>query len=254
MVEAEPKKHMEFIEKTLTGNEPPRCVDGRPAEKSPQGPQMLGGSLHPLVLKALTVSDYFDELLVKDGLEKLKAKGFSIGVHRGHHKDPENGKSDCGFSDRLVGIIQTAKKYEIEIIRRLEDVYKKNGIDTKTLQTSYTFIWDYDPRKISITGEKLIKFAQENQAATEDLQEDHKEQVAFVNLKKNTTLNTQEANKQGKQAFNLDLWAAAEQSFVLANNVKPEILGDLSLILYMATEMVLVEQKGKPRLDVILHK
>lgn len=255
MSEIEPiKEPMKFIEKILTGNESPSCVDGRPDKDGKHGPQMLGGSLHPLVLKAITVSDFFDESMVRDGLEKLKAKGFLIGVHRGHHKDPIHEKSDCGFGDRLVEIIQTAKENKTEIIEKLQDIYRKNRIDTKTLQTSYTFIDGYDLRKICITGEKLIKFAEENQAATEDLEGDHRQQAAFVNLKKNTTLDTQEVNKQGKQAFNLDLWAAVEQSSVLASNVRVETLRDLSLILYLATKKVLVVDQGKPDIRVILNQ
>ncbi|MDZ4228088.1 MAG: cadmium-containing carbonic anhydrase [Candidatus Levybacteria bacterium] len=237
-----------FIEKNISKTEAPRCVDGRPAHKSEQGPQMLGGSLHPLVLESIIGNSDFDDISVRNGLQKLSEAGFSIGVHRGHHRDAEQGKSDCGFSDKLPEIINTAKNNRDEISKGL------SGICTNSLSTSYDLLSNYDTGKIKIKGEPLISLSEANKATVEDLEGDHQEQVAFVNLKKNTTLDTQEVNKQGRQAFNLDLWAAVEQSAVLANNVKPETLRDLSLILYMATEMVLVEQKGKSPVPVILHK
>ncbi|MBI2029985.1 hypothetical protein HYT02_06205, partial [Candidatus Gottesmanbacteria bacterium] len=80
----------------------------------------------------------------------------------------------------------------------------------------------------------------------------HEEQVAFVNLRPNTTLDTNNLNREGKQAFNLDLWAAVEQSKELG--VPEDFARDASLILYMATEMVLVEKNGKPALPVQIHK
>jgi hypothetical protein len=253
MSETEPiKEFMKFIEKTLTGNEPARCVDGRPAQKSPQGPQMLGGSLHPLVMDAIITNRDFDASAISAGLRNLSESGFSIGVHWGPHKHED--KSDCGFGDRIKDIIQTAKDQEKEITKRLIDVYKDEGIATNTLANSYNLISRYDLNKVKITGEKLISSCEENGAAAETLEEEHKEQAAFVNLKIGTTLDTKEVNKQGGQAFNLDLWAAIEQGLVLTKNASVETLRDLSLILYMATEMVLVEQKGKPKLPIHLHK
>jgi len=244
---------MQFTEKTLTGNEPPRCVDGRPAKESPQGPQMLGGSLHPLFIESLVSNTAFDAENVKIKLEKLKELRVPIGVHRGHHKDAKLGKSDCGFGDRLVDIVKTAKDNKEEIIKSLEIVYTKNGIDAGTLQNSYEFISNYDLAKINLTGEKLIGFTQENEAAIEDLDGNHGESIAFVNLKEGTTLDTLKVNERKQQAFNLDLWSAIEQSSILAKGAKTETLRDLSLIMYQATEMVLVEQKGNPALPVVLH-
>jgi hypothetical protein len=245
---------MKFTEKKLTGNEPARCVDGRPAHESPQGPQMLGGSLHPITLNAIITDREFDESAVRKDLQILKESGFMLGVHRGHHKDEKQGKSDCGFADRIKEIIQASKDNKEEILKRLGNVYKLNGIDTNAVQSSYAFISNFTLEKIKITGEKLIRSSQESGAEIEDLEGDHQEQAAFVNLKPETTLDTQALNKSGKQAFNLDLWAAIQQGLVLIKNANVETLRDLSLILYQATEMVLVEQKGKSPLPAILHK
>jgi len=243
---------MNFISKNLNGSESPRCVDGRPDPKSPQGAQMLGGSLQPIVMSAIISGIDFNNQVVASGLDKLSQAGFTIGVHWGSHKHED--KSDCGFGDRLKDIIKTAQDDKNEILKRLGEIYETNAIDSTSLKTSYDFILKYGVEKFKIAGKDLIDLCIESKASSENLQGDHAEQVAFVNIKPNTTLDTQEVNKQGKQAFNLDLWAAIDQSKILSVGVDQNILKDLSLILYMATEMVLVEQKGKPALPVILNK
>jgi len=242
-----------FIEKSLGKTDAPRCVDGRPAHNSKQGPQMLGGSLHSLVLKAVIENRDFDDAFVKEELKTLSEAGFPIGVHRGHHKNAEEGKSDCGFSDRLPDIIDTAKNNRDEIFKRLNETYLMNGINTNTLLSSYDLLLNYATNKIKIKGEPLISLFEANKATIEDLRGDHQEQAAFVNLKPDITLDTQELNKSGKQAFNLDLREAVEQGIFLTK-ASVDTLRDLSLILYQATEMVLVEQKGKPALPVVLHQ
>lgn len=234
----------QFLEKPTSSEIAPRCVDGRPALQSPQGPQMLGGSLHPLVLAAILSQADFDVQAVAGGLDILRTNKFATGVHWGPHRDEKI--SDCGFGDRLIDIIQTAKDNQNEISEKIK------GLASETLSASYELILNYDINKIKLTGEKLIKTALENNAAVETLDEEHEEQAAFVNLKTNTTLDTRGLNNQGKQAFNLDLWAVFPQVQALMENADEATIRDLSLILYMATEMVLVEQKNKPALPVYL--
>jgi|WetSurMetagenome_2_1015567.scaffolds.fasta_scaffold11242_2 hypothetical protein len=241
---------MNFLGKNLIGKEPARCVDGRPDPKSPQGPQMLGGSLHPLTVSAIISNSNFDPKIVTEGINKLQNAGFAVGVHWGAHR--HDYKSDCGFADRLKDILQTAKDHKKEIVKRLVDVYNTNKIDASSLSGAYKHILNYDINKIKITGKDLIDLAIKNQAPFETLVGDHGEQAAFVNIQNNTTLNTQGLNGENKQAFNLDLWSAIAQTKVL-NGSNADLIRDLSLILYMATEMVLVEQKDKPALPVIIN-
>jgi hypothetical protein len=243
---------MDFVGKMLKGTEPARCVDGRPDPKSPQGVQMLGGSLHPIAVTAIILNKNFDNDYIVKSLNELISAGHKLGVHWGAHKHED--KSDCGFADRLNYILQTAKNNEKEILKRLTEIYTANGIDASSLSKSYKYISGYSLDKIMVIGKDLIDLSIKNQAAFENLQGDHGEQTAFVNLKENTTLDTQSLNNQGKQAFNLDLWAAISQTQALNKTADVNLIRDLSLILYMATEMVLVEQKGKPSLPVILNK
>jgi len=106
----------------------------------------------------------------------------------------------------------------------------------------------YSSDKIGITGETLVKSAEDNDAICETVEGNHAEQVAFVNLKPNTTLDTAALNQQGDQAFNLDAWALQKQAKTLG--VPDEFSIPASLTLYSATEIVLVEDKGKPALAV----
>lgn len=249
----EPKNEpVKFIEKQLTGNEPARCIDGRAAVESEQGPQMLGGSLHPLIVKAVSTDSDFTQDFVEEGLNTLKGKGFKTGVHHGSHKHPEEGKSDCGAVDRLKDIITKAIGNEYEIKRRIAPVYESLGLDPKSLEKTYGILRYYSPEKIKISGESFIQTAVDSGAVIEELEKDHVEEVAFINLKQGTTFDTRKANSLGHQGFNLDLHEAIKEATAL--EVDPHIARDLSVILYQATEMVLVEDKGKPALPVVVYK
>lgn len=242
---------MDFLTKNLNNTEPARCVDGRPDPKSPQGPQMLGGSLHPLVVAALFANEKFNCETILNNLQKLKQNNFIIGVHWGAHAHED--KSDCGFADRLKDILQTAKDNKEEILKRLKNIYSVNNIDSQTLEAAYGVVMNYNILNIEIVGKDLINSLIKNSAKFETLSGDHQEQAAFVNIKPNTTLDTQQLNSQNKQAFNLDLSMAIAQTKVLTEK-NENLIRDLSLILYMATEMVLVEQKGKSPLPILINK
>ncbi len=64
-----------FIEKIVTTANFPRCIDGRPAPESEQGPQMLGGSLHPVLLAAIYQGLDLEEGLVEKYMGDLHGSG-----------------------------------------------------------------------------------------------------------------------------------------------------------------------------------
>lgn len=241
-----------FIEKAVTRN-PPRCVDGRFSHKSPQGPQMLGGSAHPIVLNSIVGDMDLNENTVIKVLKALERSGFETGIHYGHHRNPELGTTDCGFGDKLKEILTVAK--DPVVVQRVEQVYEREGLDGSSLRLSHKTIIDYNLNRIAfgMTSE-IVTCCHRNGAAMEELEGDHKEQVAFVNLKPGTTLDTKSLNAKGAQAFNLDLWYALSEGSAVFKEISWVTLRDVSLILYMSTEIVLVEQKGGPALDVVLRK
>lgn len=244
----------QFIERELIGNEPPRCVDGRRDSQSKLGPQMLGGSLHPVLLNTITSGKTLDKETVIKLATELKQKGFYLGVHRGAHQNSDENKSDCGAGDRTKDIILKAISQKVEITKRLSPAIEANTeLGTiGDLEEAYSVLKKFDSEKILTSGEELIATFEEVGASVETLSGDHNESVAFVNTRTGSTLDTIKLNEQGKQGFNLDLDAAVIQSEALGVNAG--IARALSLILYQATEMVLVEDKDKQALPVIIHK
>lgn len=243
---------LSFIEKPLSGTEPARCVDGRQDPQSPEGPQMLGGSLHPIFLKSIVINSAIDELFIKSNLAVLREHGFKPGFHRGAHRNPETNISDCGAADRLSEILTTVLNRRKDIEQKLTQTYEANSMNPEAIGKAYEIIEKYNQDNIRIKGEELISTGENEAAGMENLQGDHQERVAFVNLKKDVTFDTRKANEQGWQAFNLDLNAVIEQAKVLG--VGEDFAIPASLIFYLGTEIVLVENKGKEALPVVIYK
>lgn len=252
MTEEKPRTEMiipEFRKLPTTLNKAPRCVDGRPDYSiEDKGPQMLGGSLHPVVLWALEQGKPINQETVNQSLSVLKGEpnNFNLGDHRDTHTHDGHDACGCGFADRLPDIIKMAQDQRKEITNRLKSL----GI--KGIEESYDVISNYPLNKIQSKGEALLSRIENKGGTIETLDGDHNEVIAFVNLEENSTLDTNGLNRDGQQVFNLDLWAAIKQSQALG--VSQAFAHDASLILYQATEMVLVEDNGKTPLPVQTHK
>jgi hypothetical protein len=229
---------------------PPFCVDGRAGQvdgkKIGAYPQMLGGSLMSSVLEWLInrPNDNLEKVLAKV-FEKLKEEGYPLGVHTSTHA--HEGKSDCGFADNLGNILITFKNRFYEI----KGIIGQVGVNfsDEVWQKIKDRLKQIDSNRLP-TGEQLVKQAEDLGAVKQVLAGEHGEKAAIVNLVPQTTLDTD--NNQGHQAFNLDLW--------LVNKIadkfgwEKDLAQALSLGLYLATEMVLVEGKGKDRLPIFVKK
>jgi len=229
---------------------PPFCVDGRAGEvnnkKIGPYPQMLGGSLMPAVLEWMInkPGDNLEEVLTKV-FGKLKKEGYPLGVHTSTHA--HEGKSDCGFADNLGNILTTFKNRFNEI----KGIIGQVGVNfsDEVWQQIEDRLQQIDSNRLS-TGEQLVKQAEDLKAVKQVLVGEHGEVAAIVNLVPQTTLDTD--NNQSHQAFNLDLWLVNE--IAKKFGWKEDLSQALSLGLYLATEMVLVEEKGKPRLPILVKK
>ncbi len=238
----------------------PDCVDGRPYNEPELVPQMLGGSIHPALLlllheeKELTLENF------RYAFQRLVELGYPLGFHRGSHKNPEENKSDCGFADNLPKILNTLVNQRDEIEERIVKVLQQNNIDI-TVETVKQVL-DALVSKINmvgdpkISGDRLIKAIEEdpelsNHTYVYELVGDHKEEAALVNLVEGTTFDTNRAAQEGHQAFNLDLWLVEEIAKQLGIELNFAVIS--SLALYVATEIVLVENKGKPSLPIIVN-
>lgn len=244
-----------FLEKRLGGNEPPRCVDGRPSDDSEQGPQMLGGSLHIILLESIYNGKSLTEQNAVDDIENLHEMEFNTGAHRGEHAHGE--ASDCGFADRMRDILRVAVEKRSLITKRLQEVYDQNKDHfpplpmSDLIEKAYEKIEAYSPDEIKIKGEELVALLEKTDSRVETVEGDHAEKAAFVNLVEGTTLDTDGLNQEGAQVFNLDIFEVAKQSKALG--IPEDFSIPASLILFVATEIVLVEDKGKPALPIEIH-
>jgi len=219
---------------------------------------MLGGTLHPIVLSVIFHNTEINDETIAGSAGLLKRNDIKTGAHRGSHKHESS--SDCGFADRLKDILKAAVEKRTLITGRLQEIYKANNVKFEPLglppfdhliDKAYEKLEAYREDMVKITGEKLISVIENTESTTETVNGSHSEQVAFINLKKDTTLDTNGLNAQGYQAFNQDLMHAVDKAKLLG--VPGEFSVPASLILYLATEIVLVEDKGKPALSVRIH-
>lgn len=244
-----------FLEKRLSGNEPPRCVDGRPSDDSEQGPQMLGGSINVILLECIYNGRSLNEQNAVDDIENLHEMEFNTGAHRGQHAHGE--ASDCGFADRMRDILRVAVEKRDLITKHLLSIYDQNKESfpplpfNELMEKAYEKIEAYSPDEIKIKGEELVALVEKTDSKVETVRDDHTEEAAFVNLVEGTTLDTSGLNQEGTQVFNLDIFEVAKHA--KASGVPEDFSIPASLILYAATEIVLVEDKGKPALPVEIH-
>jgi hypothetical protein len=273
----EPSNNTRFYEIPANSHEDQiGCVDGRgvKAEGLKKWVKMLGGSLHQVYLEVIANDKDLDAEAVSKTFGALKANNRKIGVHWGSHQKPDENVSDCGAGDRIADILQTIRDNEQIIKERMltlvsglksanSDGYNRllqiagveQDIQMTDLKTAIEAVIGklcaYNPEKIKIKGAQLIKAGIDNGAEVMHLVKDHGENRALVNLKEGVTFDTTLACERNDQAFDLDLAEAVQQAEEIGVNRSFATLA--SLALYIATEMVLVEQKGKEALPVYFY-
>jgi hypothetical protein len=232
---------------TVEKSQAPLCVDGRAATHNETGPKMLGGSLHIVLLWCLWHAKTFEAASIQHVFELLKNHGFGIGVHRGSNKNAKTDLSDCGFADNLPAIIEQAALQKTAIT---ESVIKRfpEHIGAHDMTHAWNKIITFPRGAIAIWGEDCIATAIAAGAHLAQVHGQHHEEAAVVNIETNTTLDAIKQNKLGHQAFDLDLWMIRQQCHALS--LPDEFAITASLALYVATEIILVERKGKKALAV----
>jgi len=215
--------------------------------------QALGGSLLIGVIGfiASDLRQPFNEF-TKNTINQLRESGFGSGVHRGSHCNHE--ASDCGFADNLPHIIQRLSDKQEEIKEII------NSAAPGLINDNNQSVWDKLVMQAATAssqgqftdGETLVAGVLESCSSNlQTLEGDHAELSAVVNIKEGTTLNTGSLVASGKQSFNLDLWYVLKQADELKMDI--EFVKLAALGLYVATEMVLVEDKKQIRLPILVH-
>ncbi len=225
-------------------SKPATCVDGRCCDELDYGisPQTLGGTIHFYVLKALKDSLSFTESSsLVDPI--LVENGFGLG---GHNHDGDT--CDCGFAANNKIILQRVVSESKEIQSRLlglgVEIPDKN---LKEIIRDFEALLEIqDPHYP--TGDELVANIGQTDAKIYKLNGSHQEIAAMVNLVESKTFDTNKADENNSQAFNLDLWYVLKVAKVLG--LDETYAKEVSLMLYVATEMVLVEDKGNQALPV----
>jgi len=241
-----------FVESDQLKSTPPVCVDGRHGPADPGTtdeiyPQALGGSLLIGTIYSMYSPNgrFLNQLI--EVINSLKEAGYPAGVHRGSHRTDD--ASDCGFADNLAKILSRLAENSSEIT----DIIDQAAPNVVNAEVWIKVVQDAKElaEKIDVNGETIVStVAQETSAQVQTLEADHGELAALVNLVPNSTLDTKSLVSSGNQAFNLDLWFVLQQASVIEIDQDYATLASLGL--YVATEMVLVEDKKQYRLPVII--
>ena len=235
---------------------PGTCVDGRTSEEEPfwLTPQALGASLHSAILLAAQ-KDYsaipvgeklsFNEMR-REAFARLQDSGFVVGVHGADHTH-KDGESGCGLADNIVNIFTTFRDNSDETASMLSENQELFNISFEPNDPEWFevvgMINNLLERIEYPLGEEIIdESVAQSGAAKQTLRGDHAEVMAVVNYDHGTTLNSNAANQNAEPVFNLDMWYVQEMARAMDLNMLSSVIEKLSLGLYIATEMVLVEK------------
>lgn len=250
---------------TVTLTDAPGCVDGRKGRRhqcvqDPSSgqytvyPQLLGGSWNIAVVNWI-LNQLSEDFFVSSEKTwvRLSQKGFQIGIHCSNHMK-QGINTDCGFGDNLASIIKTLKDNQENIWQALCRINPDFKTQENLWQEIVKKLNKIDLEKIP-SGVELRDFALEKKDVCDQLLEgEHSEIAAIVNLNKGTSLDINKLLGQGLSAFNLDLWKLEEEAKAVGLTDKAlEQAKLLTLGLYIATEIVLVENKGKPSLEILIR-
>jgi len=238
----------------------PFCVDGRTGKREKNGqsitdayPQMLGGSLNSVINHWILQNKEGTSLIekAKKVFRLLVNNGFGLGLHIDEHSKDDKIKSGCGFADNLPKIIKYLREDHTDTIwQLLENNGLVSGQDKKAWNKVIGLVKQINLDNIP-NGERIINsLRQEAGVGLQILKGDHRETKAIVDLKERYTLDTD--NSQDTPAFDLDMWRVLDEARALSVNLQEVKL--LTLGLYVATEIALVEDKGKNRLQIIINK
>jgi len=262
--ETEKKIRDRIVELSHPKEEPRYCVDGRtgeredaqklPMETKPYG-QALGGDLNIASVRWLLDGGQENFLeTVSTTFADLSEAGYKqLGVHYGGHHAEQG--SDCGFADNNARIIETLAKKAEEIWKMIQEAIQ-NYPNIQLSEERFMKLITEKVQQASLSqlpsGKQIIDHAATlDNVTVQMLEEDHKEVAAVVNLRPNTTLDA-DNNQDEAQAFNLDLWLVQQQAADLGIDVNDATL--LTLGLYVATEMVLVEERRQVRLPILINQ
>lgn len=217
-----------------------KCIDGRLCDQAIDGLNSAGGSLSYVVADDLTTKRFagasFAEA-IDNTFEVLRGQDQKIGVHTDTHASGE--KSGCGANDRLAEIY--AKIVEADqVIRQTAESILGKTIDDETHQL---IVKNAAERRDFGSGATNLTTMQRDGAAVEALEGGHREVLAVVNLRADTTLDRaalQQAFGDNYQAFNVDAHGFERAAHTTSTNEHEKAQKIVALTYYnLATAHVL---------------
>jgi hypothetical protein len=186
-----------------------RCIDGRPADKSPSrlGPQVAGGS--PGLALAWLVSGSTQQDIIAAYAKFLKQNflGYAPGAHTDDLASEPN--CGCGAIDKMAEKIQKIKPFVQTIMG--EDF--EEAAYTKVISL-FNDINPDDSLPASYQRQ-LIELTSKNKGSVEKVTGQHKELAAIINKVPGTTLDKDAFSKRtnnNAQSFGFDYWFAKQAS------------------------------------------
>ncbi|NOY89244.1 MAG: hypothetical protein GXO93_07650 [FCB group bacterium] len=245
----------------------PFCVDGRDGKRYGEGqeltevyPKMLGGSLNSVIVAGVLRTDESGKPLLatqnfiavgKGVFGELRKAGFGLGLHTDKHSEHDKTKSGCGFADNLPIIINYLREtYADDIWTVLLEGGLGEDDDKGAWDEIISALKEVDLDNTPQGKEIIAELKKEEGVAIQNLNGGHREKAAIVNFDVGISLDTDQ--NQDYPAFNLDMWRVKNEARVLG--IDPREAELLTLGLYVATEIALVEDRGQTRLPIIVHK
>ena len=230
---------------SVAGLIPCKCIDGRTCQNATEGPNAAGGTESLFVADDLTTKRFATEDGSVTGgmhrlIESLRGKGLEIGGHGDDSTAKPEDASGCGANDKLPFIY--------DMITRKHDVIKKYVeaiLGEPVFDETEQMIIDNARVRVDFSSGKdvLNVLGSAENAHIEQLEGAHKEVVAAINLRANTTLSRQllkEKYGEDYQAFNVDAWSFRRAAEAMAES-EDEIRQKVIAMTYynVATALVL---------------
>lgn len=233
---------------------PCKCIDGRSSANPTEGPNAAGGTETLFVADDLTSKRFAsDDGSVTGGIRNimtvLKESGMPIGGHTDdHHAHPL--QSGCGANDKLEQIYAMIVKKVDSIKVITESILGEGAVDQAT---SDRIVVNAASRTDFPAGQDVVSvFKSSPNVLLEELQGEHNEVAAVVNLKKGTTLDRGAlAHEFGNtyQAFNIDAWSF-QTAAVTISRAEAEVRQKVVAMTYYNVAAALV--LCGPRMPVII--
>jgi hypothetical protein len=222
-----------------------KCIDGRLSKGEPRLllPCSAGGTesllaSDDLTSKRFSSSDHTTFGAYKNLVDFLTKNNYAVGGHSGDHAHA--GCIDCGANDKIRAIYQ----YISDNHSQLRKIVDELGVRVDDLTDE---LIAHNARNRHVFSDRFKIYAYLKDKADERLIDwligDHKEVMAVINLRANTTLNRHRLSLEFDRdylAFNVDAWAFLQSAQAISVNAETTHQNLVALYYYNLATMLTV--------------